>query len=266
LKYSLDNLRKWLDPIDAFLAIELLKNETSEICEIGVYEGGFIITLLQNLPGLKVLAIDPYPGLNHIKQAFQQNLFELDFHENVQLVPDWSSISGRIFALVHIDGEHSESAVLKDLNFAIDNLAPTGIIVVDDIWHPLFPGIASATMKTIHQSDVVPFLTTRNKMYICRESSYHIHFANTLALLQQRGIPHSSGLKYGDRIGEAISSYNQDNSIKGYPQLVVLAKTKWEQLSMLGIATTNRNRTRKLLKGLTPPFVYSLVIRMLRRG
>ena len=56
-------------------------------------------------------------------------------------------------------------------------LADKGLIVIDDIWHPLFPGVVSATMKFVHESDFVPFLSTRQKMFICRENQYEYHYS-----------------------------------------------------------------------------------------
>ncbi len=62
------------------------------------------------------------------------------------------------------------AAVSKDLEFAIANLAPSGFIVIDDIWHPKFPGIISACLKSIHLDLLSPFLLSKNKMYLCQPS------------------------------------------------------------------------------------------------
>lgn len=44
-----------------------------------------------------------------------------------------SSIIDNNFSLIHIDDEHLELAVIKEINFAIDNLSTRGLIVIDDI-------------------------------------------------------------------------------------------------------------------------------------
>lgn len=266
MKFKLDKLRQWLDPIDAFFCIELIANDTRPIhvCEIGAYEGGFTITLLDNIPSLQIIAIDPYPKLNNIKAIFLEHLLSRNLVERVQLLPDYLSISNHRFALVHIDGEHSEAAVLRDINFARDNLAPSGIIVVDDIWHPLFPGIISAIMKTVHTSDLVPFLITRNKMYLCRETEQQVKSARVSEIIQKLGIPHSKSTKAGDLIGSIESTYGQDNSIKGYPQIVVESKNRYEQLIWLGLATPPRKATR-IIGAWLPPAILSFFMRVFRR-
>ena len=64
-----DELVAWLQPYDAFLSINLLVESGGGICEVGVYKGGYLITVLKNNPRLNAVAIDPYPGLNSIKET-----------------------------------------------------------------------------------------------------------------------------------------------------------------------------------------------------
>ena len=135
---------------------------------------------------------------------------------NVDLLPDYYSVKDRAFDLIHIDGEHSEIAALQDLNFAQNNLAELGIIVVDYIWHPLFPSVISATMKFIHGSRFVPFLSTQQNMYLSKEAAHEFHFKRAQTFFVDLDIPHSSGWLRGEANHKGvIAAYDQSNLIKG---------------------------------------------------
>ena len=116
----------FLDPLDAFLSMRLIKNSQGTLCEIGVYKGGFIMALLENLPNLNAIAVDPYPNSEEIRNVFVKNLEERNLANRVELFDDYESLAQREFDLIHIDGEHSESAVRKDLKFALANLSQNG--------------------------------------------------------------------------------------------------------------------------------------------
>lgn len=45
------------------------------ICEVGVYKGGYLITILNNNLSVNSVAIDPYPGLNSINKLSLITLF-----------------------------------------------------------------------------------------------------------------------------------------------------------------------------------------------
>ena len=255
-----DELVEWLHPYDAFFSINLLVDSRGGICEVGVYKGGYLITMLRNNPSLNAVAIDPYLGLNSIKETFLNNLLSYKLEDKIKHFADYTSLKEHLFDLIHIDGEHSESAVIKDLHFAKDNLANKGLIVIDDIWHPLFPGVVSATMKFVHESDFVPFLSTRQKMFICRENQYEYYYSKASALLQKFNISHSSGWAKGSPNHQGVlAAFDQSNAIKGSPQLMVDSKSKHEQLIVLKITSDTNKVPRKILKQLLPPFLVPVV-------
>ena len=263
--WQFGELVEWLDPYDAFFSMNLLVDSGGGICEVGVYKGGYLITMLRNNPRLNAVAIDPYPGLNSIKETFLNNLLSYKLEDNIKHFADYNSLKENSFDLIHIDGEHSESAVIKDLHFARDNLANKGLIVIDDIWHPLFPGVVSATMKFVHESDFVPFLSTRQKIFICRDNQYEYHYSQASELLQKFNIPHSSGWIKGDPNHQGVlAAYDQSNAIKGFPQLIVESKSRHAQLIVLKI-TSDTNRVPRILKQLLPPFLVSVQKKLANR-
>lgn len=264
MKWKRDENVIYLDPLDAFLSIRLIKNPSGNLCEIGVYKGGFIMALLDNLPNLTAIAIDPYPNSEEIRDIFVKNLEEKNLRSRVELLSDYQKLTTREFDLIHIDGEHSESAVCKDLEFALANLSSNGIVVIDDIRHPLFPGIICATLRVVHQDLLAPFLITRNKMFLCRPSEYISSFHRAQELLDQLEIPYSAGVKEGTILHGESAIISLSNSINGYDQLIVENLTKFQQLILLGLENPARsNKLKSILKSLTPPII-TLVYRNLK--
>ncbi len=253
----------WLDPFDAFFSINLIPAPQKSVCEIGVYKGGFLMVLLENLPHLQALAVDPYPNSENIKSIFIHNIKAKKLESRVRLLENYDSLSDQKFDLVHIDGEHSEVAVLSDLQFATHNLSSKGIVVIDDIWHPLFPGIVSATMKVIHQGTLAPFLISRNKMYLCKPSEYNHHYNSARSLLKLTEIPYSSGISEGSDILGSKSTYSQANSINGFNQLVVGNINKFQQSLILGLENPVKlSSAREIFKQITPP----IFVKILRKS
>jgi len=124
--------------------------------------------------------------------------------------------------MVHIDGEHSEVALLKDLDSSSKILDKEGILIIDDIWHESFPGVASATFKFIHSSDFAPFLISGAKIYLCKESEHVRFFESTKLILSKGNLTYQTSFQKGT-YGE---DYQQDNSIKGYQQIVTNGSRK----------------------------------------
>ena len=255
-------INSFLDPYDAYLSTNLLLNTPNQICEIGVYRGAWVLCFLNNHPSSSILAIDPYPGLEDVKKLFLSQIESLGFKENVTLVDDLNHRTNLFFDLVHIDGEHTERAILRDIYFALKHLADRGAIVIDDIWHPLFPGITSGVMKVVHESDLVPFLSTRNKMWLCRTRDYEAFFERSLFILDQKGIGYTTGVVRGDEITgtQEKHTYDISNAIRGFTQIVVQRVTRYEQLINLGLRKKSANeKTKSFVKQWTPPIFLNLL-------
>lgn len=171
-----------------------------------------------------------------------------------------------LFDLIHIDGEHTESAVVKDLYFSIENLTQGGVIVVDDIWHPLFPGITSGVMKVVHELNLAPFLSTRNKMWLCRPEYYELYFEKSLSVLKENRIRYSTGVVTGDSITGTgdLHTYDISNAVNGFTLISVERITRFEQLTNLGLVTSSQSRKyRYLLNEFCPP-IFKRLIKNLR--
>jgi hypothetical protein len=267
-KFRLEDheIYEWLSPRDAYISASLLTLNGSapqNVCEIGSWKGGFVVAVLTNTLNVRMVSIDPYPGLKKIKIQFFDELEKRGLSNQVDWFPTKEIFSQNSnimsFDLIHIDGEHSEVAVLEDLLFAEKNLAIGGIIAIDDIWHQDFPGIASAVFKFCHESEFVPFLISGPKIYLNRESEHEVHHNHTKEMLEEGKIEYSEGFKV-NTFGE---TFTQSNAIKGFGQIILQNDTasmnKFYRANSLEQKLNFSKSFKNLSSHMLPPFVNSIL-------
>jgi predicted O-methyltransferase YrrM len=128
--------------------------------EIGPFEGRFFIALAHALsPGEKTLGIDLFDWPNaEIIDRFEANCAKHGVPPERRI--SWKAdsrtmkpqelldkLDGKPVRFFHIDGEHSRAALTKDLELASAALAPSGVIVLDDMLHPGYPTL----MVAVHE-------------------------------------------------------------------------------------------------------------------
>lgn len=67
------------------------------------------------------------------------------------------------FRFIHIDGGHSAEQAYFDLNLCSKHLTPHGIIVMDDYYNKLWPGVTQGTDKFLNDSDTLGVLADLNR-------------------------------------------------------------------------------------------------------
>ena len=90
----------------------------------------------------------------------------------------------RLFSL---DGGHSPQHVLNDLRIAEQVLAPGGVVFVDDMWNPEWPGVTEgmhAYMRTL--PSLVPFASLGGKLLLTTFSEAHTLFGGRYAQALQQ--------------------------------------------------------------------------------
>lgn len=125
---------------------------TGPVVEIGVFHGRFSIALALALgPKEQVIAIDMFdqamPGMASL---FRANLAR--WHVPSDRVDLWTCntrelpsdalrtrLGESLARLIHIDGEHTERGLSHDLALAAAALAPSGLLIIDDMHHPYYP-------------------------------------------------------------------------------------------------------------------------------
>lgn len=123
------------------------------IAEIGVYHGKLFIGLALSMrPDEKAVAVDCFRfNGREFEGIFRKNLekFHIPQEHSVivrgnsleMTIQDWKRHLGAPARFVHVDGDHTKAAVLHDLSLAASHLAPDGLIVIDDLFHPWYPDI-----------------------------------------------------------------------------------------------------------------------------
>ena len=211
--------RHWLIPKEALFSYNLLSSfDDSEksFIEVGVLTGAWSLNLLRNFDVIKGYGIDPYPNLNSIKSQLLDDVSQYNFHLYSSFL-ELPSISNLI-SMIHIDGLHTEEAVLSDINFSLPLLRDNGILIVDDYLHPYFPGIASALYKSIETHNLSPFLHTGSKSYLCRKKYYNYYYLAVEAMLSAQ-----SEIPWCRHWGEGASNaYVSTPAINGFTPILSL--------------------------------------------
>lgn len=179
-----------------------------------------MISALLNSKNLEGIGVDPYPGLGDVKDKLFTNLKKFGLtssYRHFNSLTDLIDEGNFKFSMIHIDGEHSGRALTNDLNVSSKLIDKNGVIIIDDIFHPDFPGVTSAVFKFLHNGEFSSFLITPNKMYICHRNAFNSYHSSALRVLKNYNVGYSLGFPSGGQNG----SYVQQNSINGFQQIVI---------------------------------------------
>ena len=86
------------------------------------------------------------------------------------------------FRLVSVDAGHTAELTFRDLGAAACNLAPGGVILVDDFFHPHWTGVTEGLFQYLTRGAVrlYPFLVCAGKVYLTNDASAHAAYARRL--------------------------------------------------------------------------------------
>lgn len=272
LTYTPDSFTELLPVTDALVSVEMARMIASSdscgvlIAEIGVLQGGWILTMLGNMPESTGIGVDPYPENPGMAAEVIARAAEMGMADRFTLFRSTSDFcdtrcldGGHLTAnlLIHIDGEHSEEAVDKDLSHAIQHAGSESVFVIDDFWNASFPGVMSATLRQVLDGKLRPFLTTRNKLYcvLPEDSESRVDYA--IGTLKKIGLPVVP--EWLPESGESLS-YRRASTIGGWQtwQLLETPKSDRELRKNLNIPLGPRTIHAKV-RGLTPPFLYEFL-------
>lgn len=134
------------------------------VAEIGAFEGRFFIGIALALAdGEKALGIDmfdwPDPGVmdrlaaNCARMGVSDTRRVLWKADSRTMKPQelLAMLGGEKARFIHIDGEHSRSALTKDMELATAVLQPAGLIVLDDMLHPGYPTLMVAVQAYLER-------------------------------------------------------------------------------------------------------------------
>ncbi|HYK04199.1 MAG TPA: class I SAM-dependent methyltransferase [Thermoanaerobaculia bacterium] len=181
---STRNVEGWFFPIDAHLfAIvdEIQKHEgiTGNLFEIGVHHGKtalFLARMAAEGETLGVCDVFEQQELNRDRSGEgNRAIFERQMQAHgaeakifaklsSALTPEDTTSSCRF---VHIDGGHRPEDVLNDLQVAERAILPEGIVAVDDVFNPNWPGVSEGFYR--YRGELVPIAIGGNKVLLARQ-------------------------------------------------------------------------------------------------
>jgi SAM-dependent methyltransferase len=173
----------WFFPIDAHLfamADELQKREgiTGNLFEIGVHHGKTALFLAQMAAKgetLGVCDVFDQQELNRDRSGEgNRAVFERHMQAHRAEAKIFAKLSSALTTedttntcrFVHIDGGHRPEDVLNDLQVAERALLPSGIVAVDDVFNPNWPGVSEGFYR--YRGNLVPIAIGGNKVLLAR--------------------------------------------------------------------------------------------------
>jgi len=232
-KFKFDERTAMLPVLDGYLATEFSKTFSTAL-EIGVYKGGWLLTLASNNSKILTIGIDPYPNLQIIKESLMNYIGQIGLKQQVYLYSSFSDLSTSkhnsvAYDMIHLDGEHSQSQVTQDLVNLIPLLKQNGILIIDDIFYHSYPGVTAAAFRFIDENKLAPFLLTEKKIYVCHRNLYEEYYESTISILNSLKINYEESENSNSK-----TSYTQSNSIFGFNMIITSEKpTRREIMNML---------------------------------
>ncbi|MHB2166796.1 class I SAM-dependent methyltransferase [Alsobacter sp. R-9] len=165
IEHGYDKVRGMSSRFAASICSWLLKHQASlgirgHFAEIGTFEGRFFIALALALEeGERAVGLDLFDWPNNrVQDLFLSHCARhgLDAERFTALKRDSRTMAPDELRAVfgegdvrffHIDGEHGDEALTKDLALALPLMHPQGLICLDDMLHPAYPRL----VDTVHR-------------------------------------------------------------------------------------------------------------------
>lgn len=211
---------KWLGKKDLAIALMFASRFGSDIrvMEVGLWKGGWALHLAMNRGVSQITAIDPYPGLDAIRDETNRRFEALGIDLN--LYGSWLTCgTDSQFDLIHVDGEHSESAALNDLYESASRLSPGGAIIVDDWLQPQYIGVNSAVHRFLSAENFRVVLTTEWKAYLTPAEEAPGWHEYLVAQLNELG-----RIAFEVDQPKGLGEYLEARTVLGAPVIVALGK------------------------------------------
>jgi hypothetical protein len=150
------------------------------VAELGAFEGRFFIALAKALQdGERALGIDIFEWPNpQVIDRFEANCVRQGVPtdkritwkaDSNKMAPEelLAKLGGEKVRLIHVDGEHTQAALTKDLELATAVIGEGGVIVLDDMLHPGYPTLMLAVQAYLdrHSEMTVLCIIDRESIY-----------------------------------------------------------------------------------------------------
>ena len=248
--------------LDGYIATNLAKSFSAAL-EIGVYKGGWLLTLANNKSSLLTIGIDPYPNLGTIRESLIDYRDKLGLNDRFYLYKNFNELQNSkhnlvSFDMIHLDGEHSQSQVNEDLINLQPKLKEHGILIIDDIFYHSYPGVTAAAFRFIEDNNYTPFLFTEKKIYICNPNYYEEYYRKTISILNSLKINYEESETLNSQ-----TSYAQSNALFGSNLIITPEKMKRKEflrmLKEMNLKLPLGIRMKSGFKNLLPPKFFELL-------
>lgn len=205
---AINAIEGWLEKpsgavIDMLLSAQKdLAVPSSGIMEIGVWKGRSAAVIARHLhPKEDMLLADVWLRPEEITAGLKTVLGDQLTEMNISLFHGGSQQlvhrlpSEKAFRFIHIDGEHTASALRADLSLAHRCLDRSGLIMLDDIFHPMYPQLTQELFAFLAQEgrDLACALLAFNKVALCRTKTLSQYsdwlFDSANQAMAERGVP-----------------------------------------------------------------------------
>lgn len=148
----------------ALLQIQTQNGVSGDVAEIGTFKGRFFIAMMKALaPGERGLGIDNFEWPS--PACWDEFLANCDSHgisreryiawkadtRDMSLEALQDKLSGRSVRFFHIDGDHSDVCLSKDLELATAVMHAEGVICLDDMLHPGYPTLVGTVLRHLER-------------------------------------------------------------------------------------------------------------------
>lgn len=182
---------------NVFLEAFKKQQEPAPSAEIGVFHGkSFIPIYHRRSYGMPVLAIDIWEPVKLPNWTAYKGNRLLDFQANVKkhikhpgdivimsgnsrdmTATDYLEKAGGKIRVFHIDGDHNMEGCLHDMLQVEQCLTDDGIMVLDDVFNPGWPGVSAAAnefLRHAHQTDIAPVMIGAGKTVLSRKRDWQL--------------------------------------------------------------------------------------------
>jgi hypothetical protein len=191
-------------------AVQEAQHIGGNVAEIGVHHGKqFIVLYLLARGEERAVAVDLFANqalnIDHSGAGdldkFRANLARhadadmrrLVVHEgdsNALDGPTLKRLAGGAYRLISIDGDHSAKTTAHDLAIAVEALAPGGVIILDDYFNEMWPGVSEGVHRYFREPrGILPFATGANKMLFCAPSAMPL-YVDSLRTIATKTLEH----------------------------------------------------------------------------
>ena len=190
-------IKGWFNEIDRRCFAALLESQSEsppgDLVEVGVFQGKSAVIIADYLrEGERFVVVDLFGDVEHFddtaeaaanrreNQKSYPNLTRRAFEESYLSIHDQLPVvvqgfSSEVVAhvapggarFIHIDASHLYAPVKTDCESSKLLLRRGGVVSFDDWSNSKCPGVAAAIWESVATDGLIPFATTRKKLYAC---------------------------------------------------------------------------------------------------